>query len=65
MYSVVKISMLFAKYFEYYTIILRGAVFWGHAVFSDNIPQTSNPQLHSYKIQNVVKYMLSISLQYK
>jgi len=25
--SVVKISMMFAKYFEYYTIILRGAVF--------------------------------------
>jgi len=24
--SVVKISMMFAKYFEYYTIILRGAV---------------------------------------
>jgi len=24
---VVKISMMFAKYFEYYTIILRGAVF--------------------------------------
>jgi len=25
--SVVKISMLSAKYFEYYTIMLRGAVF--------------------------------------
>ena len=25
--SVVKISMMFAKYFEYYTIILKGAVF--------------------------------------
>jgi len=25
--SVVKIPMMFAKYFEYYTIILRGAVF--------------------------------------
>jgi len=25
--SVVKISMMFAKYFEYYTIILRGVVF--------------------------------------
>jgi len=25
--SVVKISMMSAKYFEYYTIILRGAVF--------------------------------------
>jgi len=30
--SVVKIPMMFAKYFEYYTIILRGAVFYGHAV---------------------------------
>jgi len=29
--SVVKISMMSAKYFEYYTIILRGAVFsWTH-----------------------------------
>ena len=27
---VVKISMMFAKYFEYYTIILRGAVFSWH-----------------------------------
>ena len=25
--SVVKISVMFAKYFEYYTIILKGAVF--------------------------------------
>ena len=25
--SVVEISVMFAKYFEYYTIILRGAVF--------------------------------------
>ena len=25
--SVVKISMIFAKYFEYYTIILRGSFF--------------------------------------
>ena len=30
--SVVKISMMFAKYFEYYTIILRGTFFRGHAV---------------------------------
>jgi len=31
--SVVKISMMFAKYLEYYTIILRGGgVFRGHAV---------------------------------
>jgi len=26
--SVVKISMIFAKYFEYYTIILRGRFLW-------------------------------------
>jgi len=32
--SVVKISMMSAKYFEYYTIILRGAVFsWTHCMF--------------------------------
>ena len=30
--SVVKISMMFAKYFEYHTIILRGPFFLGHAV---------------------------------
>jgi len=26
--------MMFAKYFEYYTIILRGAFFRGHAVYA-------------------------------
>jgi len=33
--SVVEISMMFAKYFEYYTIIglLRGPFFRGHAVY--------------------------------
>ena len=32
--SVVKISMMSAKYFEYYTIILRGAVFsWTHCIY--------------------------------
>jgi len=30
--SVVKISMMFPKYFEYYTIILREPFFCGHAV---------------------------------
>jgi len=30
--SVVKISMMSAKYFEYYTIILRGLFFRGHTV---------------------------------
>jgi len=31
--SVVKISLMSAKYFEYYTIILRGAVFsWTHCI---------------------------------
>jgi len=29
--SVVQISMMFAKYFEYYTILLRGPFFRGHA----------------------------------
>jgi len=28
----VKISVMFDKYFEYYTIILRGPFFPGHAV---------------------------------
>jgi len=32
--SVVKISMMFAQYFEYYNIILVGAFFRGHAVLS-------------------------------
>jgi len=32
--TVVKIPMMFAKYFEYYTIILRGGAFFpGHAVY--------------------------------
>jgi len=30
--SVVKISMMSAKYYEYYTIMLRGPLFRGHAV---------------------------------
>jgi len=30
--SVVKISMMFAKYLEYYSVILRGPFFRGHAV---------------------------------
>jgi len=30
--SAVIISLMFAKYFEYYTIILRGPFFRGHAV---------------------------------
>jgi len=35
--SVVKISMMSAKHFEYYTIILRGAVFsWTHFVYRPN-----------------------------
>ena len=31
--SVVKISLMFAQYFEYYVIILMGAFFRVHAVF--------------------------------
>ena len=30
--AVVKISMMFVKYFKYYTIILRGPTFRGHVV---------------------------------
>ena len=29
---VIKILLMFAQYFEYYAIILRGAVFCGHSV---------------------------------
>jgi len=33
--SVVKISLMFAQYFEYYGIILRGAVFsWTHCIYT-------------------------------
>jgi len=31
--SLVKISVIFAKYFKYYTIILGGGIFCGHAVY--------------------------------
>jgi len=34
---VVKISVMFAKYFEYYTIILSGPFFHGHAANVDCI----------------------------
>jgi len=34
LHSVVKISLMFAQYFEYYAIILMGAFFRGHAVVS-------------------------------
>jgi len=30
--SVVKMSMMFAQYFDYYAIILRGPFFRGHTV---------------------------------
>ena len=30
---VIKISLMFAQYFEYYAIILRGPVFCGHSVY--------------------------------
>ena len=30
---VIKISLMFAQYFEYYTIILRGPFFCGHCTF--------------------------------
>jgi len=35
---VIKISLMFAQYFEYYAIILRGAVFlWTQCTFSSLI----------------------------
>ena len=42
--SVVKISMMFAKYFEYYTIILRGGAFsWTRCIYV--IPHHEVPAL--------------------
>jgi len=41
--SVVKISVTFVKRFEYYTIILRGRFFRGHAVVL--VPATSGEQI--------------------
>jgi len=44
LHSVVKISMMFAKYFEYYAIILRGGgVFCEHAVVHTLGPQKNYP----------------------
>jgi len=41
--SVVKISMMFAKYFEYYTIILREAVFsWTRCITICNLGEGIN-----------------------
>ena len=40
--SVVKISMMSAKYFEYYTITLRGPLFRGHTFFWRISRQNSN-----------------------
>ena len=47
--SVVKISMMSAKYFEYYTIILRGAVFsWTQCtVITQNTYLHKNESKHS------------------
>ena len=38
--SVVKITLMFAQYFEYYAIILRGPFFRGHTVQSNHNHQT-------------------------
>jgi len=48
---VVKISMMFAKYFEYYTIILRGPVFsWTRCRVMGVAIQTRDPPLLSFKL---------------
>ena len=39
--SFVKISMMFAKYFEHHTIILVGGLFSGHAVLPFDLPLLS------------------------
>jgi len=47
--SVVKISVMSAKYFEYYTVILGGAFFRGRAVYGlhcDRLRTTGTEQKH-------------------
>jgi len=40
--SVVKISMMSAKYFEYYTFILRGAFSWTRCISEDKPTDSNN-----------------------
>ena len=55
--SVVKISMMSVKYFEYYTIILRGRFFRGHAVSCISQVET----LHQKK-QIGIKKIFSVNI---
>ena len=55
--SVVKISLMFAKYFEYYTVILRGPFFRGHA----NVALVT-AELQLYKRRSAVGMLLSDGL---
>ena len=58
--SVVKISMMSAKYFEYYTIILRGGrLFRGHTVYLGlskrvSCTETGGPILPFYRSYSVI-----------
>ena len=42
--SVVKISMMPAKYFEYYTIILRGGRFFVDTLYFTNFIEINTPK---------------------
>jgi len=59
--SVVEISMMFAKYFEYYTIILRGAVFlWTCCIIESEYMNMI--QLHRNKISICGNLLMGVSL---
>jgi len=50
--SIVKISTMFAQYFEYYAIILRGGRFCEHAVYIEpckvlTVGRTKTPKPHA------------------
>jgi len=49
--SVVKISMMFAKYFEYYTIILGGVFSWTCCIFYFYFLFKFNSRLEAHEIQ--------------
>ena len=52
--SVLKISMVFARYFEYYTVILRGAVFsWTCCRSTGTVHTSAKVRLTSVAIRTV------------
>jgi len=58
--SVPKISLIFAQYFEYYAVILRGAVFsWTHTIWSALLHRAA---INELAIENTAIYFqLTIS----